>query len=156
MAQCQRHGVRRVVGSGHRRKIAYAANHVHDLLFFGPAVAHHGLFDLQGRIFVHRHILPVCGKQDNSPAVSHGNTGGDIGVEKSSSTERQSGLKLSISSSMSSNIWFRRLERLVWAGVVITPHLISLWLTLSESTTPKPTVAIPGSMPRIRIYITSY
>ena len=82
MAQCQRHGVRRVVGSGHRREIAYAANHVHDLLFFGPAVAHHGLFDLQGRIFVHRHILPVCGKQDNSPAVSHGNTGGDIGVEK--------------------------------------------------------------------------
>ena len=52
---------------------------------------------------------------------------------------------------MSRKICSRRLESWVCAGVVITPHLTRACRFRSVSTTPKPMVATPGSIPKMRI-----
>ena len=82
MTQGKSHSVRRVVRLGWGFQIAQAPDHVHHLGFFRAAVAHHRLLDLKRRIFIDFHPRLLAGQQDHSPAVGHGNTRGDIGVEK--------------------------------------------------------------------------
>ena len=71
--------------------------------------------------------------------------------KNSSSTAASSGRNWSSSWTISREIWHRRLERGIPGGVVMTPYWSSLGPVRSASTSPKPMVATPGSMPKMRM-----
>jgi hypothetical protein len=72
--------------------------------------------------------------------------------KKIASTPHSSGLNSSIKLIKSSRIIFKRLAGAMVFGVDITPDDIYLKLSpATQSTIPKPTVAVPGSMPMIRL-----
>ena len=82
MTKGQRHGIRGVVRFGRSRKPADPLDHFHYLLFLRTAITHNRLLDLQRRVFINLHPCPLAGQQDHSPAVSYGNAGRKIGIEK--------------------------------------------------------------------------
>ena len=82
MAQSESYGVGRIVGFRRCFQGAKPLYHIHDLMFFSPTVTDHRLLYLQWRIFKDLQSVLLTGKQNHSPAVSHGNARGDIGVEE--------------------------------------------------------------------------
>ena len=82
MTQGQSHGVCGIVRLWDGAERAYPAHHVHDLLLLGPAVAHHSLLHLKRRIFKDGDVGFIRSQEDHSPAVSHRNAGGYVGIEK--------------------------------------------------------------------------
>ena len=76
VADGQRQRVGRIVRLGYRRQAQQDAGHLHHLLFFRLAVAHHRLLDLHGRVFAHLHpALGAC-QQDDAPGLRHIDAGG--------------------------------------------------------------------------------
>ena len=70
-------------------------------------------------------------------------------VKNSSSMAMASGRKVSKSWAMSFSIWSSRVGRGSPASVVTAPQAVRLCRPPSERSTPKPTMAKPGSMPKM-------
>ena len=81
MTDGERDGVRGVVRPRYRGKPADALDHLHDLLLLRPAVADHGLLDLQRRILVDLDPGLSAGQKDHAASMGNGNAGRDVGVE---------------------------------------------------------------------------
>ena len=82
MAERYSHGIRRVVRLGRRVQPEYALYHVYDLALLRASVAHNGLLYLERRVLIHRQPRVITGQVYFSPALSHREAGGDVGVEK--------------------------------------------------------------------------
>ena len=67
-----------VVGARETFQFQQAAGHVHDLPFFGLAVAHHSLLHLHGRILINGQSRLGNGQQNHTPAMGDPDTGGDV------------------------------------------------------------------------------
>ena len=82
MAERYSHGIRRVVRLGRRVQPEYALYHVYDLALLRASVAHNGLLYLERCVLIHRQPRVIAGQEYNSPALSHRDAGGDVGVEE--------------------------------------------------------------------------
>ncbi len=71
-----------IIRSGHGCQVQDAANHIHDLLLLRPTIAHNGLLDLKGRVFVNLQSAAIGTEQGNTASLRNGNTGSDIRIEK--------------------------------------------------------------------------
>ena len=76
------HRIGGVVGLGDGRQLQDALGHVHDLVLFRLAVAHHRLLHLGGSVLEDLHPQLGSGGQDDPSGLGHPDARGDVGVEE--------------------------------------------------------------------------